>query len=323
MQREHREVLLASLLALGILISFPAFLAAQGRKANVLQSIDESSRVTLVGNRPPLATAANDRGEVRRDLPMDRMLLVLWPAAEPELRQLLADQQDKASRNFHKWLSPEEFADLFGPAKADLKTIADWLVAHGFHVNRIARGGLVIEFSGTAGQVKEAFHTAIHSYVVDGAQHFANASDPQIPAALAQVVAGISTLHNFQKPPAIHVLGTATRIANTSEWQPEFTYQGPAGPMHYLAPGDFSRIYNTAPLYKSGIDGTGQSIAIVGRSNLFLSDVQIFRIAFGLPANDPQIILDGPDPGDLFGGEEAEADLDVEWSGAVAPNATM
>ena len=190
-------------------------------------------------------------------------------------------------------------------------------------MNRIARGGLVIEFSGTASQVKEAFHTAIHSYAVDGAQHFANASDPQIPAALAQVVAGISTLHNFQKQPAIHVLGTATRIANTSEWQPEFTYQGPAGAMHYLAPGDFSRIYNTAPLYKGGIEGTGQSIAIVGRSNLFLSDVQIFRIAFGLPANDPQIILDGPDPGDLFGQEESEADLDVEWSGAVAPNATI
>jgi len=92
--------------------------------------------------------------------------------------------------------------------------------------------------------------------------------------------------------------------------------------VHYLAPGDFAKIYSTAPLYASGIDGKGQNIAIVGRTNIFLSDVQVFRIAFGLPVNEPQIILDGPNPADL-GGSEAEADQDVQWSGAVAPRATI
>ena len=315
MHPQKRNLLHALFLALGVLISSPALLHSQVRPstASRIVTIDESSLVTLKGNRYPLATAANDRGEVRPDLPMERMLLVLRPAAEPALRKLIADQQDRSSPNFHSWLSPEEFAEGFGPAKADLKTIASWLEAHGFRVNRVARGGLVIEFSGTAGQVKETFHTAIHFYLVDGVKHYANASDPQIPAALAQVVAGVSTLHNFRKQSLIRVLGTATRIANTSAWQPQFTYPSQAGVFHYLAPGDFSRIYNTAPLYKSGTDGTGQSIAIVGRSNIFLSDIQIFRIVFGLPANDPQIIVDGPDPGDLFGSEdESEADLDVE-----------
>lgn len=323
MQRGHSDVLLVSFLVLGLLISSPGSLAAQDGQAGSIGPIDESSRVTLKDNRHPLAIAENDRGEASPDLPMGRMLLVLRPTAEPALRQLIADQQDKSSARFHAWLSPEEFAAQFGPAKSDLRTLAGWLESHGFRVNRIARSGLAVEFSGTAGQVKQAFHTAIHRFVVDGAQHIANASDPQIPAALARVVAGIDTLHDFQKQPAIHVLGTATRIANTSQWQPEFTYQGPSGAVHYLAPGDFSKIYNTAPLYKGGIDGTGESIAIVGRSNIFLSDIQIFRIAFGLPANDPQIILDGPDPGDLLGQEEAEADLDVEWSGAIAPKATI
>jgi large repetitive protein len=323
MQRKHDDLLLASILIVGIFISYPGPLVAQDGQARSLGPIDESSRVTLKANRHPLASGANDQGEVSPDLPMERMLLVLRPAAGPALRQLISDQQDKSSAKFHAWLSPEEFAAQFGPSKSDLQTVAGWLESHGFHVNRIARGGLSIEFSGTAGQVKQVFHAAIHRYLADGAQHIANASDPQIPSALERVVAGIVTLHDFQKQPAIRVLGEATRIANTSQWQPEFTYQGAAGAMHYLAPGDFSKIYNTAPLIKSGVDGSGQSIAIVGRSNIFLSDVQIFRLAFGLPANDPQIIVDGPDPGDLFGQEEAEADLDVQWSGAVAPNATI
>ncbi|MBV8631143.1 MAG: Ig-like domain repeat protein [Silvibacterium sp.] len=323
MQQRHRFFLPGLILVVAILISQPGLLFGQNKQSGSIGLIDESALVTLKGNRHPLANAANDRGEVSPDLSMDRMLLVLRPADETALRQLIADQQDRRSAAFHAWLSPEEFAARFGPSKSDLQTLAAWLEGHGFRVNRIARSGMAIEFSGTAGEVKQAFHTPIHRYEVAGAQHIANASDPQIPAALAQVVAGVDTLHDFRKLPWIRVMGTATRIGNTSEWQPQFTYNGPAGAAHYLAPGDFSKIYNTAPLYKSGTDGSGQSIAIVGRSNIFLSDVQIFRIAFGLPANDPLIILDGPDPGDLFGGEEAEADLDVEWSGAVAPKATI
>jgi len=288
--------------------------------------IEESSRVILKGNRHPLATAANDRGEVRPNLPMERMLLVLKRdvASDSALQELIANQQDKSSSGFHAWLSPEQFASRFGPSKPDLQTLTAWLQSHGFRVNRIARGGMSIDFTGTAAQVNEAFHTPIHSFVVNGKNHYANASDLQIPAAFASLVAGVSTLHNFQKLSTIRVLGTAGRIANTGTWQPNFTFNGAGGTFHYLGPGDFAKIFNTAPLYKAGIDGTGQSIAIVGRNNVNLSDIQIFRIAFGLPANDPTIILDGPDPGNFLGsGEETEADLDVEWSGAIAPKAMI
>jgi Pro-kumamolisin, activation domain/Bacterial Ig-like domain (group 3) len=293
--------------------------------ASRIGTIDESSLVVLRGNQYPLATPANDRGEVPPDLPMERMLLVLTRDAmsESALQSLLTEQQDKSSPNFHAWLSPAQFGERFGASKLDLQKLTSWLESHGFRVNRVEQGGMVIEFNGTAGQVKDAFHTPIHSYFVNGEKHYANAVDPQIPAALAPVVAGIDTLHDFRKKPAIRVLGKAHRVANTSVWQPEFTFNGPTGVEHFLAPGDFATIYNTATLYQNGIDGTGQSIGIVARNNINLSDVQIFRIAFGLPVNDPQIILDGPDPGNLFGPEETEADLDVEWSGAIAPHATI
>jgi hypothetical protein len=295
-------------------------------RASRIGSVDESSVIVLKGNRHPLATTANDRGEVAPDLPMERMLLILKRegAADTALQELIAAQQDKLSSTFHTWLSPEQFAERFGPAKSDLQTLTAWLQSHGFRVNRIARGGMTIEFTGTAAQVKEAFHTPIHSFVVNAKNYYANAFDPQIPAAFATVVAGVNTLHNFEKLSTIRALGPASRIASTSTWQPSFTFNGGAGPAHYLSPGDFANVFNITPLYKAGIDGTGQSIAIVGRNNINLSDIQIFRIAFGLPANDPTIILDGPDPGNFLGsGEESEADLDVEWSGAIAPKAKI
>src|SRR6266571_2512920 len=246
-------------------------------------AIDESSLVLLKGNHHPLANAANDRGPAAPDLPMDRMLLVLKrdPATESALRQWIADQQDKTSPRSHAWLSPEEFANRFGPSESDRQKAAAWLVSHGFRVNRVGRGGMVIEFSGTAVQVTEAFHTSIHRYVVNGENHYANASDPQIPAALSSIVAGVSTLHDFQSHSTIRVLGSANRIANSSLWQPDFTFTGFGGTAHYLAPGDFAKIYNVASLRQSGIDGTGQSIAIVARTNINLSDIQVFRLAFG------------------------------------------
>ncbi len=324
----RHPLLTVSILLLAGLPWIPsATLYAQGSATapERIGAIDESSRVVLPGNRHPLATAASDRGAAPSTLPMQRMLLVLKrdPAAQSALDRLVAAQHDRHSREFHSWLTPAQIGEKFGPATADIQTVAAWLQSHGFQIGRIARSGMVVEFSGTAGQVNEAFHAPIHIFAVNGRTHYANAADPQIPSALAPVVAGVSTLHNFEKHPAAIVLGSASRIGNSSLWQPDFTYNGASLPEHFLAPGDFAKIYATAGLYTAGTDGTGQSIAIVARSNLNLSDVQIFRLAFGLPANDPQIILDGPDPGNLFGDEESEADLDVEWSGAIAPNATI
>jgi subtilase family serine protease len=323
----HKNLSVAALLFAGIFASPLSRLYAQTVPfpESRIGAIDDSLLVVLHGNRHPLATSANDLGEVSPDLPMGRMLLVLTrdASAESALQKLLAGQQDKSSPGFHAWLSPADFGTRFGVSQADLEKLTAWLASHGFRVNRVSQGAMTIDFSGTAGQVKEAFHTPIHSFSVNGEKHYANASDPQIPAALASVVAGINTLHNFEKKPLIHVLGKAKKIASTSGWQPEFTYNSPAGVEHFLAPGDFAKIYNTTALYRSGIDGTGQSVAIVARNNINLSDVQIFRIAFGLPVNDPQIILDGPDPGNFGGPEEGEADLDVEWSGAIAPKATI
>jgi hypothetical protein len=288
--------------------------------------IDNSVLAKKTGNTHPLALPRFDRGSAPATLPLDRMILVLQRSLEQEteLRQLLDQQQDPASPNYHQWLTPEEFGRRFGPADADIAAISNWLASQGFQVTRVGAGRTAIEFSGNAGQVKSAFHTEIHRFVVNGEQHWANASDPLVPAALAPVVGGVLSLHNFQKKPLLLQIGNFRRDPDSGGYTPEYTVSGSKGISYAIGPSDFATIYNVQPLWNSSpsIGGSGQKIAVVGETNLNIQDVRDFRTLFGLPANDPQIIINGTDPG-IVPNEEVEADLDLQWSGAVAPNAAI
>ena len=293
------------------------------------QPLDETQLAVLKGNTHPLARMQYDRGVAPPTLPLNRMLLVLRRSDDQEsaLRKLLDRQQDKSSASYHKWFTPEEFGKQFGPSDQDIQSVTSWLQGHGLQLIQIAKGRSIIEFSGTAAQVQDAFHTEIHNYVVNGEPHWANAKDPAIPAALTALVAGVNSLHNFPKKASNRFAGSFLRSTDTGKLvavTPQFTFPGGCtldGNCYALAPYDFATIYDVLPLWNAGIDGTGQTIAIVGRSNINVQDVSDFRSLFGLPTNPPNIILNGPDPG--INGDEGEADIDVQWSGAVAKNATI
>jgi hypothetical protein len=93
---------------------------------------------------------------------------------------------------------------------------------------------------------------------------------------------------------------------------------------HYLTPADFATIYDLGGLYAAGFDGTGQKIAVMGQSNIQVSDIRAFRAAAGLPAKDPQVVIvpGSSDPG-IVNGDVEEASLDLEWTGAVGRNAQV
>jgi len=281
-----------------------------GATDRVTAYVDDNQRATLAGNRHPLAIAKYDAGSVAPDFRMDRMIITLLPdpAQQNALDELLEAQHDPESPSYHRWLSPEEYGQLFGASASDAAQVADWLQAHGMEVEEVTAGHRSIIFSGTAAQVESAFHTEIHTYKIGKETHHANSSDPQIPVALAQVVGGVVSLHDFYSKP----MHTGARLPT-----PSFT----TGGSYYIAPADFATIYDLGPLYQQSLNGAGQSVAIVARSNINLSDVRQFRASFDLPANDPHIIVNGMDPGIVSSNEETEADLDVEWSGAVARNA--
>jgi subtilase family serine protease len=292
----------------------------------ILQPVDENQLTVLKGNTHRLARSQFDQGIAPADLPMDRMLLVLKrsPEQDSALHKLLDDQQDKASPNYHKWLTPSQFGKQFGPADQDIQIVTSWLQSHGFRIGQVAKGRNIIEFSGTAAQVQDALHTSIHKYVVNGEEHWANASDPQIPTALTPVVAGVDTLHNFLKKPQIHVSEQTVAAEYVPGKPPLVTFSDGT---HALGSTDYATIYNINPLYQAGVTGQGIAIAVVARSNLFQNgqDVSDFRNVFGVccGGNFPNIVLNGPDPGDLGGGEEFEATLDATWSGAIAPDAAV
>jgi hypothetical protein len=326
MQPRAARFILFVFVVVCVFLTIPALVSAQQASVGplIVQPVDETNLTVLKNNTHPLARLQFDQGAAPPSLPMERMLLVLKRSLEQEtaLQKLLDDQQDKASSNYHKWLTPDQFGQQFGPADQDIQIVTSWLQSHGFQVAQVSRGRVVIEFSGTAAQVQEAFHTAIHKFVVNGEEHWANANDPEIPAAFVPVVAGVHTLHNFLKKPQIHISKQPVAAKFSPGPPPQVTFPPQNGQpaLHALGPQDYAKIYNIS----SGMDGSGKIIAVVGRSNIDFQDVVDFRSAFGLGGPYPNVIVDGPDPGispDL--GEQGEATLDTTWSGVIAPNATI
>jgi hypothetical protein len=312
----------------------PDSLLAQ-QLARLTQPVDAHARVTLGGTVPPLANARNDRGPASRDMPLDRLQLILKrsPQQEATLRQLLRDMHTPGSANFHQWLTPAQFGQQFGPSDQDVQTIEDWLQTQGFQVLKVNPGKQTLEVAGTVGLLQQVFHTSIHQYEINGQQRYANAVNPEIPVALAPVLGGFVSLNNFPLRHYSRFLGSAQYDPKTHRANPEWTLPGGTlGNLYAVAPEDFATQYDVTPLLSATkpLNGTGQTIAIINESNINLNFVNNFRTLFGLPASSPQVIIDGNDPGidgnnnpDGPNGASTEAYLDVEWSGAVAPGATI
>jgi len=305
----HRSLYFALPLAAALLSALAWAATADAASANrITKAIDANQRRTIAGSLHPLAQPQFDRGAIDAAMPIEHMILVTKPSAfqQQNLDQLLANQQNPSSPDFRKWLTPEQFGDRFGLSQSDHGKVAQWLTNEGFTVDDSARGRNWLAFTGTAGQVSRSLHTSIHRFQVAGKTHFANIGEPSVPEAIADVTGGFLGLNDF-KWESLAKIGPAFSTASGA---------------HYLAPEDYATIYDLNPLYQAGYDGTGQSIAIVGQSNFALSDFRAFKTRFKLPANDPKVVFyGGTDPG--FNGAEGEADLDLQWAGAIAPKAAL
>jgi Pro-kumamolisin, activation domain len=271
---------------------------------------------------------ANDLGPVADALPAQRILLLLNrpPEREAALEQFLRDIHNRDSASYHQWITPEQFGQRFGPADADIQTAVSWLQSKGFTVARVAKSELFIDFTGTVSQLRNALDADIHQYNVQGEVDYANAHDLTVPAALGALVRGVSPLSNLRAKPYVKVAGQALYSTTSKRATPLWTLPNPFGtPNPYgfaLAPEDLATQYDLTPLYQAGTDGSGQTIGIINESNIDVSLANAYRQLFGLPSNPTQVVIDGDDPGTL-NNVDVEAYLDVELSGAVAPNATV
>src|SRR5277367_1380359 len=307
--------------ALSLIAFLVAAHAAQAQtqvQSRILSPIRNEERITVAGSTSPLVKASVDNGRMPGGQNLGRMLLMLAPAPEldQQAQQLLAALHDASSPSFHKWLTPAQFGQQFGVADADAAQVQQWLQSQGFTVHEVSQSRRFIAFSGNASQVENAFATEMHTYSYKGQSFISNSTNIQIPTALQAVVKGAVRLHSDPKASSSALLGTKVHFKKSKG---NFTFDDGS---HYMTPADFAKIYDVQALYDAGIDGTGQTIAIVGRSNISVQDVTDFRSNLGLPPNDPQVIVNGDDPGQTAY-DLPEATLDVTWSGAVAPMATI
>lgn len=277
----------------------------------ISRAIDTRQRSVLANGVHGLAQRRFDLGPLDPNKVLDHVQILIQPSAaqQADLDQLLDSQRNPSSPDYRRWLTPEQFADRFGLSASDYSRIVAWLASQGLSVQDSSRGRNWIAFSGSVARISTAFAVSMRRYRVKGEDHFANATPPSIPAALNGIISGFIGLNDFYPKPTAHGIPIDGDPALTS------------GPNHYIVPEDFATIYNLNPLYSTGINGSGQSIAVVGGSDIAVSDIRAFRSRFGLPANDPKLLPYGADPG--LNGNQFEANLDVEWAGAIAPRATI
>ncbi|MBS1874480.1 MAG: Ig-like domain repeat protein [Acidobacteria bacterium] len=290
-----------------------------GQPNRIAAKIDNSRRFTLTGQVHPYAVSDYDQGRVDPSQQLNRVTLVLQPSADQQaaLDRLLADQQDPRSESYHQWLTPEEYANRFGASQSDIDQISAWLEARQLKVTDLARARNAVSIKGSAGQVESAFAIQIHTYVVNGETHYANSTDPSLPAALQGVVQSIRGLHDF-RPKArarkITSLGVGAK--------PDYTSSTSGN--HYLGPDDFATIFDLKPLHNASINGAGQKIVIVGQSRISTSNLATFRSYFGLSTANltTTLVPNTRDPGSVEA-DAQESDLDLEWASAVARSASL
>ncbi len=306
MHVRHRAILTAFVLTLFCV----AAARPQAAPADRIVSPIVAAARTVTNGVEPLATRQNDLGRVAGSEVFHRMVLLLRRSAaqEAELEELLKEQQDPTSPQYHQWLTPAEFGQRFGPSDGDLAAIEGWLRSQGFSVEPAPNGRQWLLFTGTSAQVESAFATQMHHYAVNGKAFIANATPASVPTALAPDVRGVASLSSYTAmTPQYHLAANPTiEIQNTA----------------LTGPADLSAIYDAAPLAKANVLGQGQSIALIEESNIDPQDLTDFRTIAKLPPATLNVIVNGPDPGTIYG-EETEAIADVEYAGALAPDATL
>lgn len=311
-------------LVLSVLLAAASLVHAAQPVHQITAPVDLAQVRALPNHHPLWANAANDAGLTPADLPLENLTLVLArsPQQEAVFSQLLADQQNPASPEYHHWLTPAEVGERFGLSAQDIDTLSAWLQSEGLHVNWVAPSRTFIGFGGTAANLGRAFQTELHDYNVNGVKRMSVASDPLIPQALTPAIKAIRGLFTLEEQPYYH----ATVVQAAS---PELsTTSG----NHYVAPADFATIYDLPSSYT----GYGMTIGIVGRSRTYSADFTNFKLRTGdnfqspteiVPTAyggvDPGPALTAPPTGGVSFGDQGEATLDVLRAGSVAPNANL
>jgi subtilase family serine protease len=303
-------------------------------------NISNSQLTKLEGTVSLRVAKSTDAGVMRTtdEIPSMTLMLKRGAAQQKAFDAYLASLNDPASPNFHKWLTPTQIGQQFGPNDQDVAAVKNWLASEGLGVRQVSPTKMMIRFSGSVGAVQTAFHTQMHQYRADGKLHFANATEQQLPSALTPVVSGVVSLSNFFPKPLVKNAQPVKRNAR-GQWKAasgvssnfNFAYNGDV--FYDVVPADLNTIYNVNPLWAQStpIRGAGQTIAVLEHTDVQNADVATFRTTFMPP--DAAGVFSQVHPTAFAGdtscadpgtnADEGEAALDSEWAGAAAPDANV
>lgn len=302
-------------------LSWPS-IAAQ--TPNMITHVVDTDQARVLTNyRPSWASAANHVGTVPAGEQFNQLTLVLSrsPQQEQAFEELLVNQQNPASPDYHHWLTPGEVGTRFGLSDSDIATLTGWLQSQGLHVNWVSPSRIFIGFGGSVADVNRAFKTELHYYKVNGEQRVSVSSDPMIPEAFVPAIKAVHGLYTVESHPMHH-------IGRLQSGSPEFTNSNSGA--HALAPADFATIYDLP----ASLTGAGQTIGVVGRARVSTADLNNFKSLTGSTFTNPTVIIPtvfgGVDPGPAYtapttgdDGDQVEATLDVTRAGSVAPGAQL
>jgi hypothetical protein len=294
-------------------------------------AVAAGGRVTLKGTAHPAARRYTDLGPLSPQMTLASLSLhtSLSTAQRKDMDSLLAAQQNPQSPLYHHWLTQEEYGARFGLSNNDLVAVTGWLQGQGFTIVSVSKSRNAIRFSGTVARIEAAFNTQLHRFQASDGQRFANTTDIQVPAALSSVLLHLRGLDNFRPKPMVR---HNTKPAYTADTDPIYTY---------LSPGDWATIYDVTPIYtqtcgSNNCDGTGMHVGVVGQTYIYSSDIQNFRSASSLSTSNsynyvciypsvtsPSSTVCKSSSAISTKGDLTEADLDIEWAGGIAKNATV
>ncbi|MGH8162590.1 MAG: protease pro-enzyme activation domain-containing protein, partial [Gammaproteobacteria bacterium] len=245
-----------------------------------------------------------------------------------KLTQFLQELHDPRSPSYRQFLTPAEFTAEYGPASTQVAAVEKYLKGYGIKVKDVSPNRLLIHTEGTTVAYENALGVQINDYRMNGRGFFSTSDRPKLPVAIAGFVQNVIGLNNaVRMRPRSHIkpLALGAKASGGPAASRSAANDVPAPPPQssaYYNPLQIGAAYDW-PSITGSDDGSGVTIAILtaASSNLQASDYAGFWNAFGLPDHTVNLIdVDGDK--NLTNGM-VETLLDMEWSGAMAPGATL
>ncbi len=244
-----------------------------------------------------------------------RLTIGLKLRNEAKLKSFLQQVQNPHSAVYRQWLTPRQFTELYGPSKASVAQVVKFLKAHGIKVKNVSANRILIHTEATAAAYEHAFGIRINDYKLNGRRFYSTTDSPKLPRVLAPLVVNVLGLNHGQQ---MHPHLYQRPLMNAHGLNPR---QAPPASLTQLSPLQIATAYNVPDITQPQAQGVNIAIITAESQGVGSStDFSDFWSAFGLPDHTINVINIDGSPGT---GGEGETWLDIEYSGAMGPAATI